>query len=125
MAGSWATLANRQGYLYNALNRPIGVIQEATADAAAATFPDTNFAGLSGLVTAIDVEFDTGVTPDTITITPKTIGGITLKTATTLTASGRITFSPPVDVCGGLTLDMTGTANSVNSAKFKAVVLVR
>jgi len=121
-AGSWATLANRDGYLEGAFNKPIGIAREFTADASAATIPAYAIGSLSGFITAIDVEFDAVAPPNSATVTVSTANGIAVISGSALTASGRITLSSPVPVAGGFIITVTG--NTTNSAKAKVVVYV-
>ena len=53
----------------------------------------------------------------------KTIGGITLVTSSSLTASARVAVSPPLDVCGGYKISCS--TNTTNSAKAKIIPLFR
>lgn len=125
MAGSWADIDDRKGYLRGAYTRPVGLGYECTADASDASIPDLELTGISGWLCAIEVKVD-GATPvDSLTIMPKNVDGVDLKaSADVLTATGRITYSPPIPFSGGLIID-PGATNSVNSGKAKFYLLVQ
>jgi hypothetical protein len=114
MAGSWSELSYRNGYLNGAYTRPIGVVKTFTADASDGSVPDVEIPSVSGLLAAVDVEFDGTTPPDSMTLLVKSVGGITLATSAALTASGRVSLDPPVSFGGGLIISVSG--NSTNGA---------
>lgn len=125
MAGTWADIEDRKGYLRGAYTRPVGLGYECTADASDAGIPDLSLTGISGWLCAIDVVFDGATAVDSLTIMPKNIDGVDLQlNPTVLTATGRITYSPPIPFSGGLIID-PGATNTVNSGKAKFYLLVQ
>jgi len=123
MAGSWGTMVVRGSLNDNKAVRMIGLEKGFTADAAAATIPDTTIEGVGGWLCGVDVEADETTPFDALTVVIKTRGGITIATnAVALTASGRILVEPPVPFAGGLIITCSG--NTTNSAKGKVVPLV-
>jgi len=124
MAGSWAEEVEwRKGYLNNAYSRPVGVVKSFVADATDGSIPDETVSDVSGLLTGIDVEFDGTTPPNALVVVIKTIGGITVVTGTSLTASGRVPVSPPVDLAGGYIISCS--TNTTNSAEGNVVCLFR
>ena len=123
MAGSWSALTFRKGFLDGAYSRPVGLVKTFVADAADHSIPaDEVIEGVSGLLTAIDVEFG-ATAPNALVVAIKSIGGITLITSASLAASGRVEVSPPIDICGGLKI--LCTANTTNSASAMIVPILR
>lgn len=116
MAGSWNTgVIFREGYLNGSTLKPVGAVKSFTADAADGSIPAVTVEAASGLLTGIEVEFDETTPPNALTVVLKTIGGITVVTGGTLTASGLIDVYPPFDCCGGYILEPTG--NTTNGAR--------
>lgn len=125
MAGSgWSDVSVRQGLLNNSYARPVGYVKTFTADDTNGSIPANEAVpNISGLLTGIDVEFSAVTPPNSLIVAIKTVGGITLVTSAALVASGRITVSPPVDVCGGYQILCTN--NTTNSAIATIVALFR
>jgi len=123
MSGSWSELSYRKGYLNGAYSRPVGLVKTFIADAADHSIPaDEPVEGVSGLLTGIDVEFGT-TGPNALVVAIKSVGGLTLFTSESITASGRIEVSPPVDICGGMKILCTG--NTTNSASATVIPILR
>jgi len=124
MAGSWSELIYRKGKLNDAYSRPAGLVKTFIADAVDHSIPaDESIEGVSGLLTGIDVEFDGTTPPNALVVEIKSVGGLTLFTSDSITASGRIPVSPPVDICGGLKILCTG--NTTNSASATVIPILR
>lgn len=125
MAGTWTEVTHRKGFIAGAYARPRGLGYECTADASDASIPDLALEDVAGWLCAIDVVFDADTAVDSLTIMAKTVDGVDMAaSATVLTATGRIVFSPPVPFTGGLIID-PGATNTVNSGKAKFYILVQ
>lgn len=114
MAGSWAG----SWYLGNH-NPPAGIANKFTADSANGSIPvwnptlDDKLINISRVISSVRALFDSGVTPNSLTITILDAIGITVF-AGTLSASGVLPVSPPIQVAGGMSVVCTG--NTTNSA---------
>lgn len=105
MPGSWSSITTIEDGFSG--GRPLAfwaAEAECTADAVAATIPDLEVAGSTGLLCAAGAVFDGVVPPDALTLTIKDRYGTIVATGT-LYASGRIAFDDgPQAVVGGCTV---------------------
>ena len=126
MAGSIVELAPQTGSLLGSFSWPIGLPFEFTADAADGLIPSHEFSKVSGGLLGFTVVFDGTTPPNSLTILPQTVDGVSLAgffDSLIFTASGQVLTSngSPIPVAGGLTLVLSG--NTTNSAKAKIIAL--
>ena len=121
MAGSSTTaIAKRVGALNERENRPVGVGYDLVADDADASIPNHTFHGMNGGIVAIDVVFPAEDSVNELTVTPRTIDGVSLAEffpSLTFSGSGRIKPEETVPFSGGLVSSNTGNATNGGKAK--------
>lgn len=105
MAGSWSGITKTEEGFYVGRALAFWAAESTfTADADAATIPDLEVTGSTGLLCAAGAVFDGVVAPDVLTLTIKDRYGTIVATGT-LYASGRIAFDDgPQAVVGGCTV---------------------
>jgi len=115
MAGSWAASSEVSGYLNGTLNRPQGMSIPFTSDAADASVPDLQIAGISGHLESVEVVFDGTDTPTSVITTVKTVDDTALPgfPSATLSASGWAMEPGETPLCfsGGLKVALTVVGN--------------
>ena len=122
MAGSWSQIEYRDMDEYiGATKNMFAVSAVFTADASAATIPDLSLSGIpSAFLTDVGIVFDGTTHPNTLTITVKDIDGATAYTASSITATSRLSVSERPSLVRGCTASFS--ANGTNSAKARVTL---
>jgi hypothetical protein len=109
-AGASCLLTDKRGYeVYRGYDRPIGLLYVCTATGAN-TIADTAVSNMTGQLQSIDIVFKSPA-PDSVTLTVKTVDGITAFTGSAVTslATGRNRPDVPEGFPGGLIISQAGT----------------